>query len=304
MAHQEVAKAIGANHEELTMIDQTAAEIEAMHTHSSSEVAVKAAQALRELLDREYATVAGLQRDFEHNTGVLRRANPSHASLENALREIETTVLENEYASTDAAKAALDQAITETVTQIERATDEAAAAAATLLEDGDRILTHDFSTTVIEALRRAAADGRELEVVVAEARPRYLGRKTARQLAEIDGIDTTLIVDAAAGHHLRECDRVLIGMTCVVDDILYNRVGTYPIVATANNLDVPVAVAGASSKVIENGFVFENDFRNASEVLREPADGFSVSNPAYDATPLALIDRLITEREVTTPVRS
>ncbi len=286
------------------MIDQTAAEIEAMHTHSSSEVAVKAAQSLRELLEREYATVAGLQRDVEHNTGVLRRANPSHASLENALREIETAVIENEYASTDAAKAALDRAITETVTGIERATDEAAAAAATLLEDGDRILTHDFSTTVIEALRRAAADGRELEVLIGEARPRFLGRKTARQLAGIDGIDPTLIVDAAVGHHLQECDRVLTGMTCVVDDVLYNRVGTYPIATTADHLGVPMAVTGASTKLIENGFVFENDFRTASEVLREPADGFSVSNPAYDATPLSLVDRLITEREVTTPVRS
>lgn len=39
------------------MIDETAEEIAAMQTHSSSVVAVKAAQSLRDLFDREFPTV-------------------------------------------------------------------------------------------------------------------------------------------------------------------------------------------------------------------------------------------------------
>lgn len=283
------------------MIDETAAEIAAMQTHSSSEVAIKAATALRELLNREYATANELVRDLEHNTGALRRASPSHATLETTLRKIERAVREADHDSVDATKDTLDTAISDAIAQVQEAKTAAAENTAALLEDGETILTHDFSTTVLGALERAVAAGRTFDVYVTEARPRVLGRKTVRNLAELDGISPTLIVDSAAGHYLGECDRVLTGMTCIVDGTLYNRVGTYPIAAAANQEDVPVQVAGSSTKVIESGFVFENDYRDASEVIREPPDGFAVGNPSYDATPTELIDTLITERGTETP---
>jgi len=44
------------------MIDETVREIEEMHTQSSSIVAVKAAQALRELTERECHTVEDFNR--------------------------------------------------------------------------------------------------------------------------------------------------------------------------------------------------------------------------------------------------
>ena len=46
------------------MIDETVAEIQEMQTHSSSVVAVKAARALRELLDREYVSIEEFERDL------------------------------------------------------------------------------------------------------------------------------------------------------------------------------------------------------------------------------------------------
>lgn len=283
------------------MIDETAAEIESMHTHSSSEVAIKAAQALQALLDRDYATVMEFHRDLEHNAGVLRRANPSHPTLENTLREIETTVLDADQDTVSDAQDVLAEAISTAVTRIEQAKQGAAQAARELFSDGQTVLTHDFSTTVVEALTAAADDGLTLNVLVTEARPRYLGRKTARTLAKIDGLAVTLIVDSAVGHHLTDVDLVLTGMTAIVDETLYNRVGTYPIATTAADQNVPMAVTGSSHKILASGFVFENDFRSTTEVLREPADGFEISNPAYDATPLRLIDHLVTEDGIDSP---
>jgi len=279
------------------MIDETVAEIEAMRTHSSSEVAIKAARALLELTEREYATVEELTRDLERNAGALRRANPSHASLENAMREITEQALETEHDSVSGASDALVDAVERVTAEIESAKGEAAAAAATLLSDGESILTHDYSTTVLEAIEQAAADGAYLDVYVTEARPRFLGRKTARQLGAMDRVDATLIVDSAAGHYLEACDRVLTGMTCIVDDTLYNRVGTYPIAAAAADAGVPMTVTGSSAKVIEQGFVFENEYREGSELLREPAEGFDIGNPTYDATPLSLVDRVVTDED-------
>ena len=277
------------------MIDETAEEIRSMRTHSSSVVAANAAHALEELLDREYPSVEAYLQELEHNSSALRRANPSHASLVTTQREIVDAVRAADPPSVEAAKARTEGAIEEVVSTIETAKHGAAEAAASALRDGQTILSHDYSTTVLEALEAAARDGAHLEVYVTEARPRHLGRKTARVLGEIDRIETTLIVDSAAGHYLPEVDQVLVGMDCIVEDTLYNRVGTYPIAATAADLDVPVAVAGSSAKVVDGGFRFENDFRPASEVIREPPEGFDVGNPAYDATPTRLVETLYTE---------
>ena len=281
------------------MIDETAEEIREMRTHSSSVVAVKAAQALADLLDGEFPSVEEYLRALERNSTALRRANPSHASLVTTQREIVETVRDAEPDTVDEAKARTEGIIEEVVSDIENAKHRAAENTATELSDGQTILTHDYSTTVLEALEAAARDGKHLAVYVTEARPRHLGRKTARVLGEIDRIETTLIVDSAAGHYLAETDEVLVGMDCIVDDILYNRIGTYPIAATAADRDVPVTVSGSSAKIVDGAFRFENDFRTASEVIREPPEGFEVGNPAYDATPTRLLDRVVTDQGVT-----
>jgi len=63
------------------MIDETVREIEEMQTQSASIVAVKAAEALRELTDRECHTVEDFFRVVERNSSALQRANRSHAPL-------------------------------------------------------------------------------------------------------------------------------------------------------------------------------------------------------------------------------
>ncbi|MGQ3414225.1 translation initiation factor eIF-2B [Natrinema sp. LN54] len=277
------------------MIDETAEEIREMQTHSSSVVAVHAAQALEELVEREFATVEEYTRALERNGSVLRRANPSHASLQNAVREVVDDVTDADPDTVEAARRLTSEKIDEVVSRIESGKRLAAENAVEVLEDGATILTHDYSSTVIQALEQATAAGKTFEIYVTEARPRYIGRKTARTLADLEGVETTLITDSAHGLYLDECDRVIVGMDCIVDDTLYNRVGTFPIAATAARLDVPVTVLGSASKIVSEGFVFENEFRPGSEVMPEPADGFDVENPAYDATPVELLESVVTD---------
>jgi translation initiation factor eIF-2B subunit delta len=277
------------------MIDETAAEIREMRTHSSSVVAVKAAEALRELLDRDFATVEEYARSLERNSSALRRAQPSHASLYNTQREIVARVTDGDFGTIEAAKAETEAAIDDVVESVNAAKHGAAENAVELLSDGATVLTHDYSSTVVEAIELAASGGNHIDVYVTEARPRFLGRKTARRLGEIDRVDATLVVDSAAGLHLDDCDRVLLGMSAIVDETLYNRIGTFPIAVTAAELAVPVSVVGASEKRVDGGFVFENESRPSAEVMREPAEGFSVSNPAYDATPTRLLENVVTE---------
>ncbi|GAB3423563.1 translation initiation factor eIF-2B [Haloparvum alkalitolerans] len=275
------------------MIDETVAEIREMRSHSSSVIARKAARALAELIDREYASVEEFEQDLQHNAGVLRRSNPSHAILHNAIREIERSVV-GEATTVADGKERLRETIEEVVADVERGKAAAAANARETFRDGETVLTHDYSTTVLEAMETATQEGLHLSAYVTEARPRYFGRKTARALAANPRVETTMIVDSAMGHALRECDRVVLGMTCITDRTYYNRIGTLPLVATANELDVPVTVVGSGAKVIDD-FRFENEFRDAVEVMREPVEDVDVENPMYDAVPVNLVDEVITD---------
>jgi translation initiation factor eIF-2B subunit delta len=276
------------------MIDETIARIREMQTHSESTVAVDATRALEELLERDHVDVEGFERDLERNAGALRRSNLSHALLHTAMQETIRGVV-GECETLGEAKALLRETIEEVVDTIEQSKHDAAANCAERLADGETLLTHENSTTVMETLRQAVDDGKGFTVYVTETRPRYIGRLTVRELADWEGVDPCLITDGAAGHYLREADRVLLGMNCLVDETYYNRIGTFPLCAAASVVDCPVTVVAASRKIVDEGFVFENDMRSPSEVLSEPAEGFRVENPAYDATPMELVDTIVTE---------
>lgn len=279
------------------MIDETVDEIIDMQTHSSSVVAVKAAESLESLLDRDFATIDEFTRALERNSDALQRASPSHASLVTSQREIVRRVGEREYDSIDEAKETAREVIESVVDRVETAKFEAAENAVSILQQDDTLLLHDYSTTVLSAIERLN-DESERTVFVTEARPRFLGRKTARELADIPGITPRLIIDNAAGFIMNKIDRVVVGMDCIVDSSLYNRVGTYPLAVVAHEEEVPMTVVGSSAKLVEGEFKFQNEFRAVSEVIREPPVGFSVCNPAYDETPTRLLDSVITEEGV------
>ncbi len=171
------------------MIDETAARIREMQTHSSSVVAIEATASLRELLEREYATVEEFERALERNASLLRRANPSHASLQTAMRAVVDTVTTTERPSVPVAKSVTEETIEQVIERIDAGKTRAAQNGAALLTDGETLLTHDYSTTVLEALEVATADGRSFEVYVTEARPRFIGRRMARELGEREGIE-------------------------------------------------------------------------------------------------------------------
>ncbi len=281
------------------MIDDTVEEIEDMQTHSSSDVALKAAAALRSVLDGEYATTEEYLRTLERNARTLRHADTSHASLYTTTKRITEAVRDNEPTTVSEAKAQTEAAIDEERARIETATAEAATRAAEEIPAGGTILTFDFSSTVLTAISAAASTEEPLTVYVMEARPRWLGRKMARRLGQLDGVEPVLIVDNAAGTVIDGVDLVLTGMTCVVEGTLYNRVGTFPLALTAANAAVPMYATGAETKLVEDPFVFEAEPRPVSEVSLEPMDDVAIENPAYDATPVELLSGIITDEGIT-----
>jgi translation initiation factor eIF-2B subunit delta len=279
-------------------IDEAIHRVEKKQTTSESVVAVEAAEALRELTSREYQMIEEFLVTLKQNSNALIRANRSHAPLFTTQRRIVTEVTDAEVDTVEDVKDRLLDAIDAVVTKVETSKTRAGEKAASLIDDGDVLLLHGNSSTVMGTVEQAAHDGKHLEVYVTESRPCFSGRLVARRLAEWDSVEPTLITDAAAGHRLSACDRVMFGMNCVIDAFVHNRVGSYPIAVTANDLNVPVTVVGSSGKFIGGEFDFGTTSRPKSEVLLEPPQGFDIENPAYDSTPMRLLHSIVTEETI------
>ncbi len=175
-------------------------EIQEMQTHSSSVVAVRATRAL------------GVDRTgVRHRRGVRPRARaqrlgtpagePSHASLQNAVRGVVEDVTDADLESVAEAKELTRERIDAVVSRIESAKDRAAENAVAHLEDGATLLTHDY----LDGDRGARARdrrGKALRRLRHRGPTRYIGRKTARTLAGMDGVEATLITDSANGFAL------------------------------------------------------------------------------------------------------
>jgi len=197
---------------------------------------------------------------------------------------------------------------------------------ATLLDDGDTVMTHcnagalatlDWGTA-LGVVYSAQAAGKAVSVIANETRPLNQGaRLTTWELMERN-VPVTLIPDNASGLCLQQdrVDAVVVGADRIVlsgegafdDGAVFNKIGTYPHAVVADEQDVPFIVAAPTSTVDADTPVEAVEIEErASGELREingepnaPAD-VPVYNPAFDATPIALIDYLVTERGVFQP---
>ncbi|MGM0371264.1 MAG: S-methyl-5-thioribose-1-phosphate isomerase [Halobacteriota archaeon] len=198
---------------------------------------------------------------------------------------------------------------------------------AKLLGETDTVMTHcnagalatvDWGTAlgVVYSAREA---GKEIDVIANETRPLNQGsRITTTELLERD-VPTTLIPDNASGQLMQEgdVDAVVVGADRIVLDggdqfgdqgVVYNKIGTYKHAVLADRHDVPFIVAAPTSTIdtdtSADGVVIEErdpvELREIYGTQNAPA-AVPVRNPAFDGTPMELVDYLVTEQDVYEP---
>ena len=188
---------------------------------------------------------------------------------------------------------------------------------ASLIATGSGVLTHcntgSLATagfgTALGVIRAGVAQGRVERVYAGETRPWNQGaRLTVWELQE-DGIDATLIADAAASHLMRRgsVQWVVVGADriCANGDVA-NKIGTYQLAITARHHGVRFMVVAPSSTVdmdTASGELIEIEERDPAELLatggaRTVAEGVQAWNPVFDVTPAGLIDAIVTEKGI------
>ena len=186
-----------------------------------------------------------------------------------------------------------------------------------LIDDGDSVLTHCNAGTLatvsygtaLAPIRTAIRKGKKVSVIATEMRPRLQGaRLTAFELLR-DGIPVTLIVDGAAGYVMKQgmVKLAIVGADRITSRVVANKVGTYLIALAARENHVPFYVAAPSStfdlKRADRVVIEERDPREVTHIggRRIPPRGVRVFNPAFDITPVELVEGFITEKGIFKP---
>lgn len=172
---------------------------------------------------------------------------------------------------------------------------------AQVIKDDSVIFTHCHSSSVtgliISESRRKA-----VRVICTETRPKWQGRKTAKELADA-GVEVSLSVDSATHMYMAGADLVLIGADAIGGGRLYNKIGSYMVVHFAKERSIPAYSVCETQKfdpLVGIGYVQPVEQRPASEVIRGRV-GFKVFNPAFETVPLEMFTGLITEEGVILP---
>ncbi len=166
-----------------------------------------------------------------------------------------------------------------------------AEAAAPLIPTGAWVVTLSYSFTGVCALM-AAAD-RIGRLTVAESRPAFEGRETARLAASL-GIPTQLATDAAAVRATQEADVVLFGADSVCPDgTVVNKTGTFALCCAARRFGVRTLCVTTESKILPAGYHPPMEEMPPGE-LGEPIAGVQTRNAYFEAVPPDLVDCIIT----------
>ncbi|HEX7620255.1 MAG TPA: S-methyl-5-thioribose-1-phosphate isomerase, partial [Anaerolineales bacterium] len=193
--------------------------------------------------------------DLEVAAVTLKATRPTAVNLAWAVERV-MKVLRNH--STSEEKTTLDDLRQVVLTEAQRIADEDVAInkrmgeqGAGLIDDGDTILHHcntgalaavDWGTA-LGVIRTAHEQGKRIQVLVDETRPRLQGsRLTAWELGQY-GIPYEIITDNMAGYFLQsgQVQKVFIGADRIAaNGDVANKIGTYMLALAAKDNDVPV----------------------------------------------------------------
>ena len=282
-------------------VEATAEDIATMEIRGAASIAAAAAEALAaEARASEASDPAAFEAEMRTAAKHLHDTRPTAVSLPNALRFVLRGMEGGSVAE-------LRESVVETTDRfledLESAQDRLGRIGANRLRDGDVIMTHCHSTDALATVEHAVADGKHLEAIVKETRPRNQGLITAEQLRDM-GVPVTLIVDNAAHRYLDDVDHVLVGADSIAaDGSVVNKIGTSGLAVSARERGTPIVVAAQTLKLHPGtltGHTVEIEMRAEAEVLaperREAIGDIDVHNPAFDVTPPRHVDAIVTER--------
>jgi methylthioribose-1-phosphate isomerase len=252
--------------------------------------------------------------DVEKAAGILRATRPTARNLFWAVERM----LKKAQKAADQGHDIRETLVTEAQIMADEdveANRKMGALGAWLIRDGDTVLTHCNTGTMatvsygtaLGIVRSAIAQGKKVELIATETRPRQQGARITVYEALSDKIPTTLIVDSAVGIVMSKgmINKVIVGADRITRTAVANKVGTFMIALAAKHHAIPFYVAAPTTTLdltLEPAVtsIEERDPREVTEIngKRITLEEVKVFNPAFDLTPLELVTAVVTEKGI------
>lgn len=172
--------------------------------------------------------------------------------------------------------------------------------AAGLIDEGQTVITHSLSSTLLATFR--SLTGRAVHAVVTESCPLREGLILVQELSRL-AVATDYITDAQVGIFAARSDLAIVGADSVLaDGSVVNKAGTYLLALAARDAGIPFYACCESFKFTEFGA--ENVMLEEMSVdeLRAPElPHVRLRNVYFDITPARLITAIVTEKGVRPP---
>jgi len=282
-------------------------EIRSDKIHGASQLARQAVQVLSIAAERSQAeSVDRFLLELEEVGQVLMSVRPAMAPVYNVISRILKAIsAKSEGMEMTAIRQLTIIKADEAINDSKQAVARIAEFASALITDHDRILTHSYSSTVMEMLKVAHARHNNIEVIATRSGPGRTGEGIAGELGHL-GVAVTFIDDTAMGLYTASASKVVVGADRIcADGMLINGVGTYPLALTTQKAGIPFYVLCETLKFDTRLSSSKVDLeeKETSEVVkpgRLPPE-VRVKNPYFDITPMELVTGIVTENGVLRP---
>lgn len=176
----------------------------------------------------------------------------------------------------------------------EKAEEKICEFASNLIFDNSKILTHCYSTNVLNSIKRAKDKGKNFLVINTETRPNFTGRITSKFLSELN-VKNIHIFDFEISRFINDIDFVLIGCDAITERGIVNKAGSEIISIVANFYKKEVYVLANSLKFCDCKEKYMEKRRKVEEVWDIKDNKIIVENFWYDFVDKKFISAVISE---------
>ncbi len=287
-------------------IQKIANNIRTMKIRGAGRIARATALALKIAAKKSNAkTPAEFIRKIDQASKILLSTRPTAVSLPNSIRYVTLGLKMGAKADLQGLRKIVASRADEFIKNSNEAVKRIGEIGSNRVSDGDIILTHCNSECALSVIKTAFKQGKDIEVFATESRPVWQGRISARELLR-EGIPTTMIIDSAVRHFIRDVDKVIVGADSIAaNGAVVNKIGTSAIALAAHEARALFFVAAETYKFHPEtlvGRIVEIEERDPSEIVNpKKFPKLKIRNPAFDVTPPEYVDLIITERGIIPP---
>ena len=286
-------------------IQETAEKIRKLEIQGARNVAINAIKAVEALAKQTKAkNKTEFLKELSKAKKTLFVTRETEPLMRNAIRWIMNRVDKNNSKKVNDIAKTVSSSANQFLNNLERSREEIATIGANRIRNGSVIFIHCHSSTVMHMLQKAKQQGKIFEVICTETRPIFQGRKTAKEMLDLD-LKTTMIVDSAARHFMNQADIVLVGSDAITSEgNVINKIGTSLIALAAHEARTPFYVVSELLKfdpATIHGDYEKIEERDPSEVWKDPPKKLIIRNPAFDVTRRDYIHGIICEEGIISP---